>query len=344
MDNKNKMFSVIIPCYNAEEFIDRAMNSVTDQTLDHSKYEVIAVNDASTDKTLDILRSWEGKYPALIKVISYDTNLRQGGARNTAIRQAEGEYICFLDADDWMETDALESFCKVISEEDYDIITAKHVEDYEYCQPECREQIMEDINVQEEFAVDDRKQYISFNLGFVWASVYRKNMVIDNDVWFPEHLAYEDIHWQRLIKFYAFRACIIDKITHHHYNHPQSTMNRKNASHHTDRLTCYEMLLKEYSDRDLLQEYYDRIMNDTMETYLFNSYYMFFTRMDEIPDVYDRIRNTIYTYFPDWEDVYDDSNIPMVFQYLLKFLKKAVSAKPEDLQPFKDAVLEIIEE
>ena len=167
---------------------------------------------------------------------------------------------------------------------------------------------------------------------------------MENDIWFPEHLAYEDIYWQRLVKFYAKSACVIDALIYHHYIHPGSTMNRKNASHHTDRLTCYEMLLREYSERGILKEYYGQILNDAIETYVFNSYFMFFTMMDSVPDVYSRIRSTIYTYFPDWEKVYDDREIPMVFQYLLKFLKKAVIAKPEDLQPFKEAVLEIIGE
>ncbi len=346
-------FSIIIPCYNAIEYVDRALESVVDQILDRSLFEVIAIDDASTDETLRYLRRWADRYPDTVKVISYDTNLRQGGARNVGIRKAVGEYICFLDADDWMERDALQSFSEALSVDKYDIVTAKHEEDYEYFGLKDKSSLFFDgdsneterkSSIIETFGREDIRDYISFNLGFVWASVYKKSIITDNNVWFPEHLAYEDVHWQRLIKFYAEKACVIDRVTHHHYNHPLSTMNRKNAAHHIDRLTCYEMLLREYSDRNLLRMYYDQIMNDTIETYLFNSYYMFFTMMDDIPDVYDRIRTTIYSYFPDWENSYDDSEIPMVFQYLLKFLKKAVKATPADLQPFKDSVLEIIKE
>ena len=197
--------------------------------------------------------------------------------------------------------------------------------------------------IEKEFRFDDKGEYIGYDLGYVCTSVYRRKMVIENDVWFPEHLAYEDIYWQRLIKFYAKSACIIDGITLHHYNHPMSTLNRKNASHHTDRLTCYEMLLAEYSKRGFLGSFYPQILSDAMETYYFNSYFMFFTKMDEIPDVYSRIRATIYEFFPDWEDRYDDSALPDYFKYFLKLLKKARSAKPADLQPFKDALHEIIE-
>ncbi len=340
-----KQFSIIIPCYNAQEYIDRVMQSAMEQTIDRDRYEVIAVNDASTDDTLLCLNEWAARYPETIKIITYDTNLRQGGARNKAMKMAAGDYICFLDADDWMEPDALETFA-FATVQGYDIVTAVLVDNTEYSvlYGENDNKDHEGVHIKRIFDNTEMSEYIGYDLGFVCASVYKREMILNNEVWFPEHLAYEDIHWQRLIKFYAHKACVLDKITYHHYYHAESTMNKKNASHHTDRLTCYEMLLEEYSKRGLLAKYYPQIMKDTIETYVFNSYYMFFTLMDDIPDVYGKIRTTIYRYFPDWEISYDDSQIPMVFQYLLKFLKKAAAATPEDLKPFKDSILEIIGE
>ena len=339
----DKLLSIIIPCYNAEQYIDRVMGSSTGQTMDKALYEVIAVDDASSDGTLEMLNSWAGRFPDTVKVISNKENLRQGGARNAAIKQARGIYICFLDADDWMEEDALESFAEVLKHKEYDIVTARHKEDYDFPSAEGR---LNDgpVSIIKTFTDRNMDEYIDFDLGFVWGSVYRKQMIEDNEVWFPEHLAYEDIYWQRLIKFYAKKACLIDRFTHHHYNHPQSTMNSRNASHHTDRLTCYEMLLSEYEKRGILPVHHDLILKETIEVYYFNSYYMFFNIMDDIPDVYARIRNTIYRYFPGWEAEYDDSGLPMVFSYMIKLLKKAKNASPSDIQPFKDAILEIMEE
>ncbi len=338
-----RLFSIIMPCYNAQDYVDRAIASVVEQTVDRDNYELIAINDASTDDTLQILKRWENKFPDTIKVITYDTNLRQGGARNIGIKQACGEYICFLDADDWMDKDALKSFEHTLHEKRYDIITARHIEEYgEEVSDNDDIALHDDNSIIGTFDESDIGKYIETDLGFVWCSVYNKKIITENSVWFPEHLAYEDIFWQRLIKFYIKKACIISKVTHHHYNHPRSTMNRKNASYHTDRLTSYEMLLEESSNRGLMGLYYKQIMDDTIETYYFNSYFMFFTIMDEIPDVYSRIRNYIYLFFPDWETLYDDSEIPMVLRYMLKLLKKARKATPQDLKPFKEAALEIL--
>ncbi len=337
-----KMFSVVIPCYNAQDHVEYALSSVIGQTVDKSRYEIIAVNDASTDDTLKVLNGWKDRYPDTVKVITYDENLRQGGARNRAIKEAEGDYICFLDADDIMEKDALRLFADCANDATEDIVTARFEVINGYSsgmkRPENRE--YQSPVVEKEFAPDtNMAEYIAYDLGFVWSSVYRREMIIDNEVWFPEHLAYEDIYWQRLIKFYARKACIIDAITHDYFIHPGSTMTGRNAKHHIDRLTCYEMLLDEYEKRGFLKRYRDVILPDAMETYVFNSYYKFFTMMDDIPDVYERIRTTLYNYFPDWEDKYDDSKIPMVLQYFLKFLKKAKLAKPADLQVFKDAMM-----
>ena len=76
------LISVIVPCYNVEKLIDRCLKSLTNQTLDKNLYEIIVINDASEDGTLDKLVEWEKKYPSLISVITYDENQRQGGARN----------------------------------------------------------------------------------------------------------------------------------------------------------------------------------------------------------------------------------------------------------------------
>lgn len=339
-DNKpgNRLFSVIIPCYNAAQYVDRAIGSVIGQTVGASAFEVIAVNDASCDDTLDHLLEWEKKYPKTVRVITYEENLRQGGARNRAIKEATGEYICFLDADDWLEPDALATYMAGMKDGSADMITSNHTEDKEYrvlYDPE-KDHGNDTVILEKEFGPSDMSAFISYNLGYVCESVYRRKMIIDNDVWFPEHLAYEDIYWQRLIRFYVGNAVVVSNVTLHHYNHPESTMMKKNAPHHLDRLTSYEMLLEEYKKRGILKEYYRQILDDVMMVYFVNSYYMFFTRMDEIPDVYSRIRSTIYRYFPDWEDMYDDSCVPPAYRSLISLIKTEDKVMPDQLKHYKD--------
>lgn len=97
-----KKISVIIPCYNVSLFIDRCMESLEKQTIGMDNLEIILVNDASKDATLGKLLLWEMKYPDSIMVIPLQQNVRQGTARNIALEYCSGEYLAFLDADDWI--------------------------------------------------------------------------------------------------------------------------------------------------------------------------------------------------------------------------------------------------
>lgn len=123
------MISVIVPCYNVEKYIDRCLDSLVSQTVGQDKLEIILVNDASTDNTLSLLEKWESRYPDNIMVVTYDTNIRQGGARNVGLSYAQGEYIGFVDSDDWIEPRMYELLLKGIEESGCDISRCKYLRD-----------------------------------------------------------------------------------------------------------------------------------------------------------------------------------------------------------------------
>ncbi|OUL22568.1 glycosyltransferase family 2 protein [Nostoc sp. 106C] len=109
--------SVIIPAYNTEAYIAQAIESVLQQTL--SNIEVIVVDDASTDKTVDIARSFSDKR---LKVLVNEQNLGASGARNRAIREARGEWVAVLDSDDWYAPERLEKLLQIADAENADMI------------------------------------------------------------------------------------------------------------------------------------------------------------------------------------------------------------------------------
>lgn len=103
-----KEISVIVPCYNVEEYLDACLESLVSQTLGLERMELILVDDASQDATLEHLRAWEREYPEQILVVECAENGRQGTARNIGMQYATGEYIGFVDSDDWVEPDMYE--------------------------------------------------------------------------------------------------------------------------------------------------------------------------------------------------------------------------------------------
>ena len=108
MNNKITV-SIIIPVYNAVSYIHKCLSSLLNQSI--KNYEIICVNDASTDETLSVLGDYARRYSNIV-VINHQKNKRQGGARNTGIRAAKGLYIGFVDSDDWVEEVCIKSSMK----------------------------------------------------------------------------------------------------------------------------------------------------------------------------------------------------------------------------------------
>lgn len=107
--------SVVVPVYNVERFLPRCLGSLLHQGLLPEEYEVICVNDGSLDNSAVILEEYRAKYPAIFKVITQE-NQGLGGARNTGTTVAQGEYVTYIDSDDYVIDNAysylLEHFCQ----------------------------------------------------------------------------------------------------------------------------------------------------------------------------------------------------------------------------------------
>ena len=97
------MISLIITTYNYGHYLERAIRSALDQTIDKDQYEVIIIDDASTDHTSQILEN----YKEDIRSIRFEKNNGLSAARNEGIRKAKGQFIVFLDADDYIQRDLL---------------------------------------------------------------------------------------------------------------------------------------------------------------------------------------------------------------------------------------------
>ncbi|MEO0581012.1 MAG: glycosyltransferase family A protein [Bacteroidota bacterium] len=116
--------SVIITCYNYARYVGRAVRSAYNQSLERSKYEIIVVNDASTDETAEVLKD----YTDIIRPINLEENVGLAEARNIGVRRAFGQYIVFLDADDYIHRDLLLMQYNFLSmKHDIDAIAADYV-------------------------------------------------------------------------------------------------------------------------------------------------------------------------------------------------------------------------
>lgn len=114
--------SIIVPVYNmaADNKLRYCLDSLVQQTI--ADYEIIAVDDASTDESLEILREYESNYPWKFKVVQSYENLKQGGARNKGLDIARGTWVGFVDSDDWVAPDMYEKLIKKAEKTGADVV------------------------------------------------------------------------------------------------------------------------------------------------------------------------------------------------------------------------------
>lgn len=173
--------SIIIPVFNAEKYLEKCLNSCLNQTL--KDIEIIVVDDASTDKSADILRRFAQLYPNKIRCIYLEKNMKQGGARNRAIRIAKGEYLCFVDSDDYIDSQMCEKLYRVAKRNNDDIVCCDGYDVYNEGKVVYRE---------------DKKEYDIKHLNFIGNftgqcfMIIHKNIIIKNDLFYPEGIIYED--------------------------------------------------------------------------------------------------------------------------------------------------------
>ncbi|MBR1443254.1 MAG: glycosyltransferase family 2 protein [Firmicutes bacterium] len=115
-----KKVSVIVPVYNSEKYLVNCLTYLVNQTLED--IEIICVDDCSTDESVDILKDCLSQFPDKVRVIQHKKNLGPGGARNTGIKVARGEYIGFVDSDDQVDVSMYEKLYAKAKEDDYDIV------------------------------------------------------------------------------------------------------------------------------------------------------------------------------------------------------------------------------
>jgi len=197
--------SVVIPVYNVAPYLTKCMESVSGQTL--HDIEIIAVNDASTDNSLAILKKF-AKHDSRIKIINHKKNTKTAGCRNDGLDAATGEYVCFLDGDDYLDDDFCEKLYKLAISEKADIAKG----------------VTKTFNTEGTVTVaDDNKKIISDGkyafMGHLLTGLYnRKKLLLKNNIRF--HI---DFFCFQIQAVYFANKIVCDNTAFYNYvRHPNS--------------------------------------------------------------------------------------------------------------------------
>ena len=248
--------SVIVPVYNMAKDgnLDYCINSLVNQTL--QSMEIVAVDDASTDDSLKILREFEKKYPGRVKVVASPENRKQGGARNLGLKAAEGRYIGFMDADDWVVEDLYERMVERAKSTGADIVGTDMCRVYEHTMvPTEREA----CNLLSQVGVLDHEKRKEFMLKFgpLGTKIYAREIFFEKEFSFPEHISYEDNAAFIEIVMRAKHFEYIPEVNVFYYQHGDSTTHSIDLKKCQDRMEAMRIMLKHAKANGALEEYRD---------------------------------------------------------------------------------------
>ncbi len=208
--------SVIIPAYNAEAYVGQCLDSILSR--EEINFEVICVDDGSTDNTLAILREYEAK-DRRVHVMTQE-NAGAGAARNNGMRQAKGEYLAFLDADDFFEPEMLRSAWEKAYLDESDIVVFRsdnYIEELHQYTGNSATIKKDLLPVSEPFAGNEiREDIFKVFIGWPWDKIFRTEFVRNNALKFQEQRTTNDLLFVFSAIVKAERISTLDKILAHH--------------------------------------------------------------------------------------------------------------------------------
>lgn len=311
--------SIIVPVYNmaSDGKLEYCLDSLLNQTL--KDYEVIAINDASKDSSLEILQQYQKKYPEKLVVDSLKENHRQGGAKNLGLSLSRGDFIGFVDSDDWVTLNCYERLLDKAEQTGADVVACDFCYVYEHTMNPT-ERVACNLREQVGELTHERKASLFMNPGALVTKIYKRNLLFDEPFSFPEHMFFEDnatgIELLRRAKYFEY----IPEPMYFYYQHNASTIHVITKERCEDRLEAMRIMHRYAKENGYLNEYYDEIEYKFSNLFYQNTLFSYMQTAKKInfKFVYNMGRE-MREYFPDFqENPYYTKLVPYEEKKLMK--------------------------
>lgn len=279
--------SVVIPVYNGEKYLKKCLDNLCNQTLDN--IEIIIINDASVDNTSKILNDYKKKYKN-IKIINNKNNKGIGYNRNKGIKEASGEFISFVDCDDYIDKSMLEKMYNKAIKDNSELVICNY-----FMMRENGTEIKNDINIVDETSKtlkNNNNLLLDINLS-PWNKLYKKELI--EDISFAEKIKYEDAPFVVKTLNRANRISFVDEKLYYYIIHSKSetTVVDKRVF---DIFKVLDLILDELKDNN--SEYKEAFVIRTLFRYTLQQ------RNQKDKEVANKFIDDAFTYlnsnFPNW--------------------------------------------
>lgn len=310
--------SIIVPVYNmsADGKLNQCLDSLLAQTI--SDYEIIAVDDASTDDSLSMLRQYEEKYPGCVKVIAGERNHRQGGAKNRGIKAAQGEWIGFIDSDDWIAPDMYEKLLIKAAQTGADLVGCDYSHVNAYTMQPGKVVVN---NTAEQTGLLDAERHKKLLLcpGSMVVKIYRRQVIVENCLDFPEDIFYEDNCASPLWSLYFTHFERVEEPLYFYRMLEDSTTHRVTWERCLDRMKAGELFLLECKKRGFYDSYRQEIEYWFTEIFYSSTLFSYmYSGKRQKPGNTGLLRKNIKKFIPDFrENPYFKDRMPKEDQRLI---------------------------
>ena len=284
--------SVVVPVYNVEGYVEKCLRSIFAQTF--PDFEVLAVDDGSTDGSGEICDRLAGEEGRL-RVI-HQENQGLGGARNTGIQAAAGEWLLLVDSDDWLEPQALEKALSAAKAQRADMVMfAFQTVDEE---GNTLGRFLEDVPLDEPLSPEARRDVL-LTAPCAWNKLYKARLFRDTGVLYPPRVWYEDVRTSPKLMAASQRLVFLGYVGYNYLQRAGSIMSSINLERNLEILEAFDDLLGYFRGKGLLEAYRDELCYLTL-------YHVYFTasvrvaRLDSKSPLLGRFAAYIQREFPDY--------------------------------------------
>ena len=297
----HKWISVIIPAFNEEKYIRECLDSIVKQTIGIDHIEVIIIDDASTDNSLQYILYYKQLYPDSIRVIPLKENGGQAHARNIGMFYATAPFLTFVDADDWVEVNIYEKLLDVAVKYNCDLTQCSEIEHVDgkvrYIELGNTQRYYEIRNVEERNAF--LREYKS--VGLIGVSVYRTSWLKEHQFVFKNFTKYEDNYWSGITGFYVNSCFALPECLYHYRRNEKSNSVSRNDKGHFERLRIELELLEYYLENGLFNNYYDLIRERFLNAFYVNTLHIICCQFDYFPlEQIQDMQSIVKDVFPDY--------------------------------------------
>ncbi len=309
-----KKLSIIVPVYNmaADGKLDYCLKSLVNQKLSFGDYEIIAVDDCSTDESFEILKDYENRYPDKFIAIRSDVNHHQGGAKNIGLARAEGEWLGFIDADDFIVPDYYERLLSKAAETGADMVGCDYtmVTDHSFNVGKT----VHNNNFSQTGVMDkERYRNLLIETGSLVVKVYRRELIVGDYVpgtrdkldIFPEDIFYEDNAvsntWMLRSKHFEY----IDEPLYFYYQHDASTVHSISMKNLEDRMTAGREIVAQAKDNGYFDDYRAEIEFQYTVLFYINTLFSAMPKKSGLNNVYGfckKLAKEMKETFPNFQD------------------------------------------